>query len=494
MKKVVVPFLVLMNFSLFSAPIKVPNENCPEKERYKDHPGDYPFPTEMTFNFICDHKINWVSDYFDPDSVKEGDTIFLVDWLLNWFTKEIHPKISNSYILVSNDTDSGHPMPGDRVILYDPKLAAWFCKNFNLSGHPKLFQIPIGQNIMQWYGFESYRDYLKNLTLQNDIHKNHLIYLNLSTRNHSEREVVRKLFSDSRYVFTRDSFVDRKQYWEEMASSKFTFAPRGIGVDTVRFWEAIVLGSIPVTTHSVLDDLYSGTPAVFVDKWEDVNEEFLNQKYAEIQTKIVNGELTNKKGFFDYWHDKIIDVQQQVRNRTWRNSKLETTMFDQGSLDILKNILAKASPSGKFELVMFGELLGLKPYQIAQNDSNCQHIYLYDCLGFDPELVPLSYKTRLLVSKNASRLNFVSEDDIPLRNRRLKKKNDSIHVFMDLSYYRIDLKKNLEILYKNSFSKGLICGNKAQDDYVRNHLEKFSIEHQLEISFLNDFWYFIKNK
>ena len=108
--------------------------------------------------------IDATTEYFDADVVQRGDTIYLADWYISWFVKYIHPHIKHPYILISNDTDGSHPEFGSfdynenngappdvqavRTLLYDPKVAVWFCKNMLLSRHPKIVQIPIGQNII----------------------------------------------------------------------------------------------------------------------------------------------------------------------------------------------------------------------------------------------------------------------------------------------------------------------------------------------------------
>ncbi|GAI39576.1 unnamed protein product, partial [marine sediment metagenome] len=237
-----------------------------------NHPGNYPFPTDMTFRKYADHKADKTIEFFDPDAVQKGDTIYLSDWYIPWFITEVHPKIKHPYILISCDTDGRHPESGRwdyseknnwppsvetmRTLLYDPKIAAWFCKNMVISRHPKIVQIPIGQNII-YFGLLPEHDYLLELAKQSSLHKKYLLYMNMQLTTNPVRLLIAKLFQDRPFCVSRTGGLPRPQFLEELSQSKFTIASPGYGPDIVRFWEAIVVNCIPIVKHCDLDDLYS---------------------------------------------------------------------------------------------------------------------------------------------------------------------------------------------------------------------------------------------
>ena len=49
----------------------------------------------------------------------------------------------------------------------------------------------------------------------------------------------------------------------------------GFGIDTHRFYEAVLLGCTPIVTSPGLDSLYQKYNALIVDSWSDVTEELL---------------------------------------------------------------------------------------------------------------------------------------------------------------------------------------------------------------------------
>jgi hypothetical protein len=492
-------FLLLMTLNLFGHPIPLPKGIYNYDEEYKDHPGDYPFPTEMSFSNLCDHKITFLIDSFDPDLVKEGDTIFLLDWYLPWFVEKIHPQISHKYILVSNDTDGTHPDKGVLKLLYDPKVAAWFCKNFIFDRHPKLFQIPIGQNIMYWHSFHEDHEkaYLRKLVTQPNTDKEHLIFLNITVRKDGHRDLIYRHFKEKPFVHFRETPLDRLIYWDELSRSKFVFSPPGIGLDTVRFWEAIVLNCIPVIVHSPLDFLYRGTPCLFVDRWEDINEEFLNRKYIEIQKKIAAGEMRKEKGFIDYWAPMIHEVQEQVRSHKWDGNKLEKTKIRQSSIEKLNEILSKNIRTKRMDLFISGRLLGLRALQIAKEMPYVERIFFHDPYSFDSRIEHFNFLSKIAqdrsIFSHAKRLQPVSFDGILNAMKKLNssKRNDAA-LFFDLSHYRFDFIKDLDKLWRALPLKTLILGNMIVDEYVRDELNKFTSSKGVKLNSKEPFWYLFK--
>lgn len=491
--------LLFSPFYLLGKPVAIPKGVYTCDEKYRNHPGDYPFPTEMSFMVNCDHKITFLIDSFDPDLVKEGDTVFVLDWYLPWFVRNVHPKISHRYILVCNDTDGWHPDPGStRELLHDPKVAAWFCKNFILSNHPKLFQIPIGPNIMYWDAFhEEYeKGYLKSLVSQKNIEKKHLIFLNITVRNDGHRPIIYNTFKDKSFVFFKEVPIQRITFWDDLASSKFVFCPPGIGLDTVRHWEAFLLNTIPVIAHTPLDDLYKGLPYLFIDRWEDITEEFLNQKYMEIQNKIAKGELSTERAFFDYWWNKIQEAQKLVRKNKWDNAALEKTKWDQGTINALNEIFLENPLHGSYQLFMYGHNVGLRSIQMTHHFTYFDRVVLSDMYAYDSKDSHISSLQRYAqdhsLFNNSNKLQLFNKNDFFHKLCENRGQYVNTRVFMDLTYHRFDFKKDLDT-YFDLISPGMIIsGNMIEDQYVMDQLNKFASERKQKLKTKDKFWYFIK--
>ena len=58
--------------------------------------------------------------------------------------------------------------------------------------------------------------------------------------------------------------------YRKIGEYKFVAAPASHGQDTMRFWEALYMGSIPVLLSGPLDVMYGSLPCVLVDSWESI--------------------------------------------------------------------------------------------------------------------------------------------------------------------------------------------------------------------------------
>jgi hypothetical protein len=129
------------------------------------------------------------------------------------------------------------------------------------------------------------------------IEKKHLLYMNFTIATATEeRSHVYKLFDKKSFCFKgyHQTFTS---YANDLAASKFVLSPRGSGLDCFRTWEALYAGSFPIVKTSSLDPLYEGLPVVIINNWEEVTEDFLNEKYEKLTHKSFSLEKLSK----DYW-------------------------------------------------------------------------------------------------------------------------------------------------------------------------------------------------
>jgi len=469
--------------------------------------GDYPFPTEMTFIKFADHALHACTEYFDPDLVRRGDTIYVADWYLPWFTRYVHPQIKDPYILISNDSDSPHPDVGVwdydekygwsppidtvRTLLYDPKIAGWFCKNLMISRHPKMTQIPIGPNIIYWRGFLGKAHLEKQLALPAPT-RNHLLLLAISTHTNPVRSKLLEMFKDKpycKYHRTKEGLRDfseiRKLFYQALSESVFVICPPGYGLDTVRFWESVLLGTIPIVQHFELDDLYADLPVVFVHDWNQINEEFLLKKYEEIKTK----NYSNQKAYFDYWLDKIHRCQKAVREGTNTFSYVEATSFDPSELKTLSDLFKTKLTNKRNRLVYKGALVAVRPFELASACPFIQRFYIQDPWGAwahekaDVHLKSYTSLELLKLAKKMTPLNFYDDPYVHLTDDK-----KSTHLFFDLSYLRSRLSDDLNEAYTKAPSETLILGNCAKDTYVQEVLQRFMEKTGVKVEFIDTIW------
>jgi hypothetical protein len=104
-------------------------------------------------------------------------------------------------------------------------------------------------------------------------------------------------------VFTKDSdfvddmFCEPTEYYENLCDYRFFACPLGNGIQTPKICECIMCETVPVVTdhvaHRELRDIY-GLPLLIVNEWSDLTEQFLNDQWNSVYSKIDWHEQKNK--------------------------------------------------------------------------------------------------------------------------------------------------------------------------------------------------------
>ncbi|MCX5921927.1 MAG: glycosyltransferase [Candidatus Dependentiae bacterium] len=308
MKRLLLSYLLLSTITVHALEIEpgifIPPHIYVHAEQPLDNAKRYaslPYITGDTFRSMAQFFVDELRLPINPLDINNGDIVFVKTDLLDYFFTELHPHIKSDYIIISHNSDDS--APGNYAhMLDDNKIIAWFGQNPDTVDHPKFFPIPIGLANPHWpTGNTTVFDLL--IPHAKNIEKNTLLYLNILPT-HPERQGVAQLFSDKSFCYkaSRKALHD---YVLELAQSNFILSPRGNGLDCHRTWEALLMGSYPVVRTSPLDSIYQDLPVVIVNDWQEVTQEFLNQKYEEMRLKTYN----NEKIYFAYWFNKIKECQ-----------------------------------------------------------------------------------------------------------------------------------------------------------------------------------------
>ena len=93
----------------------------------------------------------------------------------------------------------------------------------------------------------------------------------------------------------------------DIKSSKFVLCPRGNGIDTHRIWESLYMGSIPIVIYENAHQLFTDLPILFINDWDEITYDLLNNKYEEINSQTWNYDKLK----IDYWEKFIIEKISQ---------------------------------------------------------------------------------------------------------------------------------------------------------------------------------------
>jgi hypothetical protein len=261
----------------------------------------YPYVTGDGFRAFADHIYDETNTFLDPESVEQGDVIFVKGDLLEQFSSLYANRIPNRFIVLVHNSDENIG-PRYQHFLDTPHLIVCFAQNVSCF-HEKLKPIPIGlQN--RYLGERGDCTSIELAKTRIRYPRRAAVYVNFAP--HFGREEVMGVFKKLNQVYfaPRTGYLD---YLRALGTFRFIASPPGNGVDCHRHWEALYMGSIPIIQSGYLDPLFEDLPVLLVGNWEEVTDAFLVQKHKEISKKSYSMNKLNS----DYWFNQINSYRNQ---------------------------------------------------------------------------------------------------------------------------------------------------------------------------------------
>lgn len=247
--------------------------------------------------YFLHKKCKWVicpryQSKFDSNNIQENDFVFLNTDLIYNFVKylnENHPK--NKFIIFTQNSDLDFTKSMFELVdNYTNKIFAINCS----FSHKKVKKIPLGFN-------DQSTDFLSKENFETT-KKQNLIYVNFKLHHHQERYPCMDYFKKQNWCSVEEPVLSNNVFYERLKTFKYCVCPRGTGIDTHRFYESLMFGTIPIVKKSPLDDLYEKFPAIIVNDWSEINVESLMEDYEKNIEKYYQWKSNNKDWFTtNYW-------------------------------------------------------------------------------------------------------------------------------------------------------------------------------------------------
>ncbi len=112
-----------------------------------------------------------------------------------------------------------------------------------------------------------------------EIHPEKLLYINhnIST-NPRERNGIYEIFEHEHWATLEKSRIPYNIFLKNIKKHQFMICPIGNAVDCHRNWEVLYMKRVPIMKkNKYLEKLFENFPVLFVEKYEDVNEDLLKQ-------------------------------------------------------------------------------------------------------------------------------------------------------------------------------------------------------------------------
>lgn len=271
----------------------------------------------------CNSDKQYLVDMIVNNKLKDGMSIYVCSDLLKFFVNIILPKIKNSFVLLSGDSDLCVPIEiltqSETIkILNSPYLIKWFVQNTRVQDNPKMIQMPIGLDFHTISNYpncswrQPHEDRLpisQENVLKSIIYKakpfyerTPKIYVNFSKGNDrfKQREHSIKIIPKELMVIN-DKFIPRTPNWNMMINYAFILSPFGVGMDCHRTWESLALGCIPIVCAPNFKGLFSDLPVLVISDWNEINQELLEKTINDFKERTFKLE----KLTLAYWIDKI---------------------------------------------------------------------------------------------------------------------------------------------------------------------------------------------
>lgn len=267
----------------------------------------------------CNNDIIYLGKMLTSGKMFNGISIYVCSDLLKFFVLHIMPKIKNSFVLVTGDSDTCVPKEvltnsESATLINNPFLLKWFAQNTQIQRHEKIIQLPIGLDYHTISNDPSYNwktdgeghlpkdqeEILINLRQQmKPFHeRSSLIYVNFTTTNDrfGQRKSALEQIPNS-LLEINHNFTKRTENWRNITQHSFVLSPFGVGMDCHRTWEALCLGAIPILKAPNFQKMFEDLPVLIVNEWSEITRELLDKTIEDFKTR----EFKYEKLTLQYW-------------------------------------------------------------------------------------------------------------------------------------------------------------------------------------------------
>ncbi|KAL7532443.1 hypothetical protein ACHAXR_004626 [Thalassiosira sp. AJA248-18] len=238
-----------------------------------------------------------------PSEMKENDTVYVTFIALQQFVDRILDKISVDFVLISGQNDFVAPVADATIekLLNNTHVMHFFCQNLQVYGgkekrHPSVHPFP--------YGLKGYPETTNskgttihssiispiyhNKAMENSMNKSTFIYAGPLTKTNAIRKEIPQ----------EDERLSHGEFFARMANAKYVLSPNGDRPDCHCHYEAIFLGTVPITQlDPFLYRHLTTAPVVFGNS---------DWNLTSLTTKLDPKPVVNRNMIFEeYWMDWV---------------------------------------------------------------------------------------------------------------------------------------------------------------------------------------------
>ena len=266
--------------------------------------SSYPYISGDSFRKFSDHVLDEGKE-INIKKIKKGDIVFVQSDFIDEYFMKYNSNISEEHILITQN--HFYPISEEYIKKIGDNLLCWFAQNLDIKNETeKLKAIPLG--------IENIRDYKNGVTSHfeskeikaNINSKPNLVLSSFAPHTNIEkRGNIAEIVKNINYIDISVS-PNHKEYVRNLSSYKFNICPSGAGIDTHRFWESLIVKTIPIVLRNnvITHFLNHKIPMVVLNDWNElyeIHKEDLNKLYDDFSHQLLNDNYI----WFDYWKQLI---------------------------------------------------------------------------------------------------------------------------------------------------------------------------------------------
>ena len=261
-----------------------------------------PYVSGDSFKKISDHIFD-ESEKIKISDIKENDLLFVQTEYLQSFIEKYLPNINNYFILLTHN--SSMTINENHLKMVGNKEFKWFASNLNISilKDKRIEVLPLGiKNRNNMVGAK-----LNTFSFEVPHHDNkkNKIYSSINILKNKDRVNVLRISKECKIVDSKN-YANHKRYIKDLSSYKYNICPPGKGLDTSRFWESLIVKTIPVVKKSnFIENLNRfNIPMLILENWEelyDISENDLSSLYETYYTQLKENDFVK----LEFWQDLI---------------------------------------------------------------------------------------------------------------------------------------------------------------------------------------------
>jgi hypothetical protein len=276
----------------------------------------------------CNTDTKYLFDMITSNKMFNGMSIYVCSDLLKFFVNIILPRLKNTFLLVSGDSDLCVPkeiltMIETNNLLNSQYLLKWFAQNTRIQNNDKIIQLPIGLDYHTIHGNPKCKwriPYEKILPIEQETVLKNInsmskpfyerilkIYVNFSKNSDRFKQRINSLnIIPKNLMVINNEFTPRTNNWKQTSEYTFVLSPFGIGMDCHRTWEALCLGCIPVVCAPDFKDLFEDLPVLIVNQWSEIDQTLLLNTICKFKQQKFNYDKLSLK----YWTNQMNWINQ----------------------------------------------------------------------------------------------------------------------------------------------------------------------------------------